>query len=79
MQYKQSHSPHPHLLYIVKKAGHTLGRPTEMRCVRHAVSINGCAHILYCDRVQVGTAKLGFLAQSLGLEWKDTERGCILI
>jgi prolyl oligopeptidase len=71
LQYTQPHNPHPHLLQVVEKAGHTFGRTTDMTCVACTVMMHKRVHFSDLNRIKLEAAKLGFLAQSLGLLWKD--------
>lgn len=69
LQHSLSDNPHPLLLLVDKKAGHS-GKSTQQRFVI-VLHTNDFSSLFSTYRMREDADKWGFVVQSLGLEWKD--------
>ena len=69
LQYTLPGNPHPLLIRIDKKTGHGAGKATEKKYVASSRLQSATKDVLF--RIIEAADKWGFIAQSLGLRWKD--------
>lgn len=77
LQHIAPQNPHPLLIRIEQKAGHGAGKSTEKKSVFHLrlsdlpLELNKSPLSTSPVRIQEAADKWGFVAQSMGLTWKD--------